>query len=149
MTTSPPVATAFHKTYSLRRLGVAAGALNFAWEIAQMSFYLSNSGQLVERVLFCGIASVGDIAMTFGVAVLVMRVLQWCRRLVSGMALYLTAAAIAIAVGAIVERTGLDLGIWRYAPQMPTLIGVGLLPILQLAILAPTAMYVARHPLAK
>jgi len=120
-----------------------------SWEIAEIPFYVINSRQLAEHVLFCAIASVADIAMTFGVALLALRLLQWCRRLASGIALYLTAVGIATAVGVIVERIGFDLGIWRYGPQMPTLIGVGLLPILQLAILAPTAIFAARQPLAK
>jgi len=111
VTNFPPAATAFHKTYSLRRLGLAPGALNLAWEIAQIPFYVINSRQLAEHVLFCAIASVADIAMTFGIALLALRLLQWCRRLASGIALYLTAVGIATAVGVIVERIGLHFGI--------------------------------------
>jgi hypothetical protein len=120
---------------------VIALGLNFLWEMMQMSAYAEMAGRpWRETVLACAAASVGDDALTlgiYGVGALVKRDWRWVMR--GGWKNYLTAALLAAGFAAVIELTATAAGYWSYHSRMPVLplLGVGLWPFLQLALLVP------------
>lgn len=121
---------------------VVALALNFAWEMAQ-SYLYESMGDVWQATRRCLIAAIGDGAM---VLLLVAAVAgRWGgnttprpdRRVRD----YVVVAVLAVAV----ELWGLAEGRWAYRPQMPRIPGtrLGVVPIIQMAVLTPLTMWVA------
>lgn len=130
----------------LAKAGVLSGATfaaNLIWEVAQAQLYAGYPG-FWPNLLMCARASVGDVvivAAIYGVFALAYRDVDWPVR--SGIG---TLVAVAIAgglIGIVIEWWALSTGRWRYAgmPLLP-IVNVGLLPVLQMAIL-PTSLFAA------
>ena len=122
------------------RLFFVAVAVNFAWEMAQMSLYAS-TGAWAQDAAGCLRASLGDGGMVLAIyaaGALVFRRLDWFRRPgVSGYAVMLTMGGI---LATTFEMAALRSGRWAYGPSMPRLpmaAPLGLLPTLQMVILPP------------
>lgn len=128
-----------------RRLAAAAAALNFPWEVAQMPAYAGFHGLTVEHVIGCFIATLGDVAMTLAIAIIVMRSFTCRNSYATGSHVYLSTALTAMPIALLVERVGLDIGVWSYGPRMPMIFGIGALPLLQLVVLSPLALYIMRR----
>jgi hypothetical protein len=126
---------------------ILALGLNFLWEMSQMSAYAEMAGRpWRETVLACAAASVGDGALTlviYGVGALVKGNWRWVMR--GGWKNYLTAALLAAGCAAVIELAALATGRWSYLSRMPVLplLGIGLLPFLQLTLLVPLALRIA------
>ena len=108
--------------------------LNLLWEIGQISFYTlwqhANTVEITEAVVHC---TFGDLAISIGTFVLVAVITgrrEWpVARARGGRAL---ALCLGLAYTAWSEwRNVYVLGSWSYGPDMPTIAGVGLLPMLQ------------------
>ena len=122
--------------WSVTVFAIAFG-LNFVWEMAQASLYVS-MGSAWEATRRCLVASVGDGAMVL--AVLVATLALAGRASVERQ--YVVSVALALAVAVAVEWWGLSQGRWAYLPEMPRVPGTafGIVPLLQLAVLTPTTM---------
>lgn len=132
-----------------KRLGVRwlttafliAVLLNFVWEMAQAYLY-QPMGTVWEATRRCLIASVGDGGM-------ILLVLVTGRHLTDGPLQtidrreYALIVALAVATAIAVEWWGLAAGRWAYRVQMPKLPGtqLGLVPIVQMAALAPLTLW--------
>jgi hypothetical protein len=113
-------------------------ALNFAWEMMQARWFASMRGLSPMRAtLLCFRAAVGDLAIatiSFTVAAIVARTAMWPAERRAGVpAAVFVATALAIAIA--YEVFALSTERWSYADTMPTLFGVGVLPILQWLLL--------------
>lgn len=114
---------------------------HYVWEIGHAQFFADHAGApLSSYALHCFVASIGDVVIAFvafGVAALAFGRAGWPleKRPVGAAALWL-AVGLAITVG--FELYATATGRWAYAPSMPTLLGIGLLPLLQW-IVVPTA----------
>src|SRR5438128_10093250 len=113
-------------------------ALNFAWEMVQAKWFVTMHGlALLPATLLCFRAALGDLVITaiaFALAALVARSATWpAERLVVMPAAVFVAVSIAITVA--FEVFALSTGRWRYAETMPTLFGIGVLPLLQWLLL--------------
>lgn len=127
---------------------VASFGLNGLWEMAQMPAYVEMAGRTWREMLWpCTIATLGDVALTFailGVGALAARQVRW------GMSgkwnVYATAALLGAACAVVIEWNAVATGRWTYSGRMPIVpvLGVGLLPFLQLSLLVPGALWVAR-----
>ena len=108
--------------------------LNYAWEMAQVPFFSSMAGSpLGKHALRCLGSAVGDVLLggiAYLLAALTTRSLSWPR---SGRWLVPTAVwvVVGLAAAVAVERVAVSQGRWTYGGAMPTLLGVGLLPLLQ------------------
>jgi hypothetical protein len=113
-------------------------ALNFAWEMLQADWFASMHGlPLLRATLLCLRASLGDLVITavaFAIAALVRRSPTWPaeRGIIVPAAIFLT---VAIAIAVVCEAFALSASRWQYDASMPTLFGIGLLPLLQWLVL--------------
>ena len=96
--------------------------------------------------LLCLRATVGDLAITlvsfFAAAVVAKSVMWPLRHLPAGPVVVFLAVGLAITVA--VEIVALRTDRWSYADEMPTLFGVGVLPLAQWIILPLVALAVFR-----
>ena len=133
--------TATRKATALFAIAVV---VNFVWEIGQ-SVLFAPMGSLAQGLWRCLAASAVDAVIVFGIVVvglLVFRRIDWwlVRPRASGYALIvITGLTIATAI----ERRALQQGRWAYESGMPIVPGldVGLLPLLQMAVLPPVIFY--------
>ncbi len=128
---------------------VLAVLLNLIWEVAQISAYDFPESSLVTNVLGCFVPTLGDglmILMIYWTGWLVFREFQWILR--PGLKGYLLIMAAGLILALIVEWNALyRTGAWAYSEQMITIpiLGVGLLPVLQMMVLPPaTALLLQR-----
>ncbi len=129
-------------------LGVAAFAMNWLWEMVQMPAYAEMARRpWRETALPCTLATVGDVVVTFsvyGLGALAAGRLRWGAA--GGWNVYAAAALLGGATAVGIEWRALATGRWSYGEAMPVVpaLGVGLWPLLQLALLVPGAFWVAR-----
>lgn len=123
-------------------LAVTAFGMNWIWEMAQMSaFEIKPEESRSQVFLFCTLASVIDAAVTIGIYVLLSRF-----NLSNQILFYLSAALLGALCATFFEWFAFVFELWRYNQSMPImpLIGVGMLPFVQLTLLVPLAIWLAR-----
>ena len=109
-------------------------ALNFVWEMAQGKWFASMQGlPFWHATLLCLRATIGDLAITaaaFAVAAAVVKDVIWPvgQRVVFATTLFI---AFGLAVSITYELLAVSAGKWHYGERMPTLFGLGVLPLLQ------------------
>jgi hypothetical protein len=113
-------------------LALACFGLNWLWEMAQMRAYAEMAAKSwQDTLLTCGLAALGDTAVTFvvwGVGALAAADVRW------GMAgrwnAYATAALLGGACAVAYEWKAIGSGDWHYTARMPVVpvLGVGLWP---------------------
>lgn len=128
-------------------LSVSALALNWPWEMIQMSAYEEMAGRPWKTTVFtCTIASLGDAAITLAIytagALLTWR---WRWPLYGKWKHYLMTALFGASLAVIIERVATASGRWTYNDSMPIVpeLNVGLWPLLQLTLLVPLAIRLA------
>lgn len=123
-------------------LAITAFGMNWIWEMAQMfAFEIKPEESRSQVFLFCTLASVIDAAVTIGIYVLLSRF-----NLSNQILFYLSAALLGALCATFFERFAFVFELWRYNQAMPImpLIGVGMLPFVQLTLLVPLAIWLAR-----
>ena len=124
--------------------------VNFIWEMVQVPFYLGHaSGSYFRMVEGCAQATLGDVGIALA-AYAVVALARGRRWLASPRAGSIVAfIALGMAVTAIIERVSVDVfARWSYAAFMPTIAGVGVVPLLQWLTLPPLVLWLARRHLA-
>lgn len=122
--------------------------LNEIWEMAQMSGFVETAGHSWTSTLgLCTRAAVGDVGIIFGIyaaGALAAGDLGWGLR--GRWNIYATAALWGLAYAALVEHAALAAGRWSYSKHMPVVpvLGVGLWPLLQMALLPSLTFVCAR-----
>lgn len=132
-------------------LVLSAYALHFAWEMAHAKWFATMSElPFWTATAWCARAALWDVAISaaaYLAAALAARNARWLRRPSSlPIAVYLP---LGLVVTVAIERSALATGRWRYTPDMPTIAGIGLSPLLQwivvpLLILAAARVFVTR-----
>lgn len=122
-------------------------ALHFAWEMAQARWFASMANlPFWTATLLCLRATLGDLAITlvsFFVAAAMARSVEWpVRNFSAGRVLVYVAVGLAITI--VIEIIALRTDRWSYADNMPTLFGIGVLPLAQWVILPLVALAVFR-----
>lgn len=121
--------------------------LNFVWENLQAPLYQGYSN-FWQHLLICSIASLGDvliILVLYFVLATINRDLLWITKMRRSDIVMVMILGILIAVG--IEKWALATGRWQYGSAMPLIpdVEVGLLPILQMAILPLLTFYIAKR----
>jgi hypothetical protein len=121
--------------------------LNYLWELAQAPLYVGLERYNTAVFWHCFVASLGD-----GIMVLIItevgRVIlgrwDWFKRPdASG---YLVMLATGLALAVLVESVALQLmGRWQYTAKMPTVLGIGVVPIAQMLLLPPLIFRIAYY----
>lgn len=139
--TSPPL------RLFLALLAGTAFVLNWLWEMAQMPAFVEMAGRSwAETALPCAWAALGDVVAILGIYGLVALAAGTWRWGVEGRwNVYAAAALLGAAAGIAFEWWSLAFGRWTYNQWMPVVLGlgVGLWPLLQLALLAPLSLSLA------
>jgi len=122
--------------------------LNYAWELAQSPFFKNMARLSVwQTALHCSRSAVGDLVFASAAYLLValaFRDLRWpVSRSWMGAAVTWIVIGIAAAVG--FECWALATGRWTYGAAMPTLFGIGLLPLAQWIVLPVVTLVYARR----
>lgn len=116
----------------------ATFALHFIWEMWQAKWFASMTGlPFWTATGICLRASAGDLAITlvaFAVAAGISGALLWpVTEPIRAPAIAFVAVGLTITIA--IEIIALRTGRWTYDPSMPTLFGIGLLPLAQWSIL--------------
>lgn len=126
---------------------VATLALHFAWEMLQAPAFADFAGSTWAGTVRCFTAALGDVLLASGayvITALAFRHRAWPVR--RG---WIAPAAIWIALGIFAtvafERWALSRGRWAYGPEMPLVLGIGLLPLLQWLIVPMLTLGLVRR----
>ena len=135
-----------------RRLALWSGALHAVWEYAQCPpFYDMSDTDPVEHHALMAAATAGDVAINLGVAAAAERVAgrEAVRRFTPRGAAALLGVGLVAGIG--LEWAAQRLGLWRYTDGMPSVRvanhDVGLLPIVQVAVLPALSVWLANNGL--
>lgn len=127
----------FHRRESARWLTFAltTAALHFVWEMAQGGRFASMAPLSFRRATsLCARATVGDVVITaiaFATAAAAARSSHWPAEKGQSLLPFAIFTASGLAVTVAYEIHAIAVGQWSYAETMPTIAGVGVLPILQ------------------
>ena len=116
--------------------------LNAVWENLQAPLYQGYT-DFWQHLSICSVASLGDvliILVIYFILAIINRDVFWVTKMSRVDVILVITLGVLIAVG--IEKWALDIGRWQYVSSMPLIpyTNVGLLPILQMAIL-PWATY--------
>lgn len=132
----------------LRRYLVAVGAGNLVWEFMHLPLYTiwqtASGGWIAYAAVHCWVGDLVIAASCLGAAVLISG-RNWPTRHYGRTAVIATALGVIATI--VLEWLNVDLlENWAYAPAMPVLplLGTGLSPLLQWAVLPPVAFAWAR-----
>lgn len=111
---------------------LASAAIHAVWEFAQCApLYVEGRFPMsLANMLRVTVADVGLSALVYGLVALAQQDVAWGLR-PKRWAL-VAAIAIGAALAAGIEWHALSNNRWAYSPRMPTILGIGLLPLLQL-----------------
>lgn len=128
-------------------LAVSAFVLNLVWEVAQVFGYSSLAeSSTLNSLILCMVASFADAVITLG-AYLLVALIRWNVGwwLAARFQDFLIFAVFGAISATLIELVAINRGIWSYGSYMPIvpLLKIGLLPLLQLTILLPTALWFA------
>lgn len=126
---------------------LATLVLHFAWEMLQAPAFADFAESTWAGTVRCFTAALGDVLLASGayvITALAFRRMAWPVR--RG---WIAPAALWIAVGIIAtvafERWALSRGRWAYGPEMPLVVGIGLLPLLQWLIVPMLTLWLVRR----
>lgn len=131
-------------------LAAFSAVLNFIWEMVVMPAYetRSTSGAGIG-IAMCLLATLGDVGITLGsyAAAASITTRRWlCRQTFASFATYL---ALGLVLTIAFEYVNVYvLHRWSYAPRMPVVAGIGVLPLLQWLVLPPIVLWLARRHVA-
>lgn len=123
-------------------LFAASFGLNWIWEVGQMFAYAAEaSGSWAKSFFFCTLASAGDAIVTMTIYVFLKFLMK-----PGGAKFYLSAAVLGALCAVGFEWFAFRFGLWSYGERMVILpvLGVGLLPFVQLTLLVPSAIWLTR-----
>lgn len=126
--------------------------LHFVWEMLQVPAYSEMpEARHWDAVQLCLRATVGDVGLTllaYGAVAVASRRRSWLNSPTIGMMVYFVALGLILTI--VVETLNVYvLHRWVYAPGSPTILGIGITPLLQWAVLPPLTLWLARRHLGK
>ncbi len=120
--------------------------IHFVWEYFHFGLYAGYETWSGEVPVYW-LATLGDVLYTLGAFALVSAIkksYEWIST--ATLADYLMLVTLGCLIALFVEYKGLALNRWEYLPEMPIIpfLGVGLSPVLQMAILLPATVLVTQ-----
>lgn len=116
----------------LSKIALTLFVLNLAWEFLHYPLYVDLSG--IAHFLHLITASITDVFMVLGIYAVVSlknRNLKWMDK--PSRWDFCLIISVGLAVAVLIELINLNLSRWEYTSAMPTLFGIGLSPLVQLA----------------
>jgi hypothetical protein len=123
-----------------------AYALHFAWEMAHAKWFATMSElPFWTATAWCARAALWDVAISAAAYLAVALAARNGRWVAKASPLPIGVYfVLGLAVTVAIERSALATGRWRYAPDMPTIAGIGLSPLLQWIVVPLLIIAVAR-----
>ncbi|MBU1198716.1 MAG: hypothetical protein KKF46_01570 [Nanoarchaeota archaeon] len=125
-------------------LGLIILVLSLAWEFAHCSLYVDLSG--IPKYPHLIIASLTDTLIILGIFAIVSlknKNTNWIKS--PNKIDYLLVVLLGFAVSALIELINLSLGRWKYTGAMPTVLGIGISPLIQLALTGIISLIIISH----
>ena len=113
--------------------GLIALILNIIWEFLHNFLYVDLSG--IPKYSHLIIAFFADMLIIFGIFAIVSlknKNLNWIKN--PSKFDYLMVVFLGLIIAIFIEMINLNLGRWEYTAAMPTLFGIGISPLIQLAL---------------
>lgn len=122
-----------------------AFVLNASWEVLQSPWYSGERQTLLTTFLHCLPATALDALFTVVLYALLLRSRNHSFPQLTSLG-FLLLGVIGLITAVIVELVALSFSWWRYRASMPRVpgLGIGLLPVLQLALLTPLTFVLTR-----
>jgi hypothetical protein len=131
------------KASCLIALLVVSFGLNWLWEMAQMPAFVETAGQSWRgTALGCTAFSVADAGLILAIYGII-RISARRIPSIRGVKFYLLVCALGAIAAIFIELNAKAMGYWNYSEIMLTALGVGIWPVLQLAVLAPVSVWLA------
>lgn len=131
-------------------LALFSALLNVVWELVAMSFYETRTTVVGGAGIgLCLVAALGDVGITIGsyAAAATITTREWLYR--HALVPFATYLAVGLVMTTAFEYVNVHvLHRWNYGPQMRTVAGIGVLPLLQWLVLPPIVLWLARRHLA-
>lgn len=131
-------------------LATFSALLNFVWEMVVMPAYETGSTpDAGVGIAMCLLATLGDVGITLGSYAVAGSITTrwWLTR--PTIASFLTYLAVGLVLTTVLEYANVYvLHRWSYAPRMPVVAGIGVLPLLQWIVFPPIVLWMARRHLA-
>jgi hypothetical protein len=126
----------------LTALSITAFLTHLVWENAQARLFFAGYQSFFQHFPACLSGTIGDVVITFLVLGIVLLLKKEKPRTAAD---FLVLAVIGLVVAVAIEQHALLVGTWGYMPAMPIvpILNIGLIPILQMALLLPFSFYVA------
>lgn len=118
--------------------------LNLIWEFSHHSLYIDLSG--IPKYQHLIIASIADsliILSIFSIISLINRKIEWINN--PSKFDYLIIIFSGLVVATSIELANLNLGRWKYTPEMPTILGIGISPLIQLSLTGVVSIIIMRY----
>ena len=119
--------------------------LNLFWEISHSFLYISNMETLTYNLILLR-ASLGDlifISVIFALVSLKNKNLNWIKK--PSKQDYSTIVLLGLVIAIIIEINAISIGKWSYSNSMPTIFGVGITPLIQLAATSLIALWLTKQ----
>ena len=113
--------------------GLIALILNIIWEFSHYYLYIDLSG--IPKYNHLIIASFTDMLFILGIFAIVSLKntnINWIKNPCKFD--YLIVVFLGLVIAIFIEEVNLNLGRWKYAVEMPTFFGIGISPLIQLAL---------------
>lgn len=117
--------------------------INLIWEISQMQFFTGKPGDtFIQGVYYCSLASVIDAISVVSIYFISSLILDSDNKL-----FYFLTGILGALCAIIFEKAAFYLNLWSYKESMPMvpLIEVGILPFVQLILLVPLSIFLAKR----
>lgn len=122
-------------------VGLIILILNIIWEFSHYFLYIDLSG--IPKYAHLIIASLADAFILFGIFTVVSlknKNLTWIAH--PDTSDYVFVVCVSLVVAIFIELINLNLGRWKYTAVMPTLFGIGISPLIQLALTGIIALII-------
>ena len=117
--------------------------LNLIWEFSHSSLYIDLSG--ISPIPHLFLASFTDILIILGIFLIVSlknKNINWINTPTRKD--YLIVVLLGLIISATIEIINLNLGRWKYTRLMPTIFGIGISPLIQLAATAILSLLIIK-----
>ncbi len=125
-------------------VGFISLILNIIWEFSHHFLYIDLSG--IAKYPHLVIASFADMLIILGIFMIISlknRSFSWMKH--PGKFDYLLVVLLGFAVAIFIEIINLNLGRWKYTDAMPTLFGIGISPLIQLALTGVISLIILNY----
>lgn len=124
--------------------GLIALILNIIWEFSHYFLYIDSSGiSKYPHLLMASLADMTIIFVVYGIISIKNKSLNWIKNPI--MSDYLSVIFAGITIAFFIEKINLNMERWSYTDMMPTIYGIGISPLTQLALIGVLSLKIINY----